>query len=141
MKANLNFLTFKTEASTPEIVAASWNKVTYLGSLLKTKPKTINAIIDKKVKKYGVCNTIMIRNILGHESAILLQNAFPTLEKYIDHIHVLENGKPAKVIDTICDEILENFNQIMKLKRIGINLFFTNIDYIKEKMLDELKID
>ena len=70
----------------------------------------------------------MIRNILGHESAILLQNAFPTLEKYIDHIHVLENGKPAKVIDTICDEILENFNQIMKLKRIGINLFFTNID-------------
>ena len=44
-------------------------------------------------------------------------------------------------IDTICDEILENFNQIMKLKRIGINLFFTNIDYIKEKMLDELKID
>ena len=50
MKANLNFLTFKTEASTPEIVAVSWNKVTYVGSLLKTIPKTINAIIDKKVK-------------------------------------------------------------------------------------------
>ena len=108
---------------------------------LSSKVDKYKKIIDKKVKKYGVCNTIMIRNILGHESAILLQNAFPTLEKYIDHIHVLENGKPAKVIDTICDEILENFNQIMKLKRIGINLFFTNIDYIKEKMLDELKID
>lgn len=108
---------------------------------LSSKVDKYKKIIDKKVKKYGVCNTIMIRNILGHETAILLQNAFPTLEKYIDHIHVLENGKPAKVIDTICDEILKNFNQIMKLKRTGINLFFTNIDYIKEKMLDELKID
>ena len=29
------------------------------------------------------------------------------LEKYIDHIHVVD-GKPVKVIDSICDEILEN---------------------------------
>lgn len=66
------------------------------------------------MEKYGVCSSILIRDILGNESAILIQNAFPTLEKYIDHVYVLENGKHAKVVSSTCDEILENFKQMLK---------------------------
>ena len=55
-----------------------------------------------------------------------MQNAFPTLEKYIDHPHVI-NGKPLKVIDTLKDEILNNFHYLL-----------ADIDKIKEKMLEEL---
>ena len=40
----------------------------------------------------------MISEIANKKSVILIQNAFPTLEKYIDHIHP-ENG--ATVIDKI----------------------------------------
>ena len=50
-------------------------------------------IVDKK---YGFCNTILIEKIFDKYSAILLQNAFPTLEKYIDHVHMID-GKPARV--------------------------------------------
>ena len=67
----------------------------------------------------------------------MLQNAFPTLEKYINHPHIV-NGKPLKVIDTLREEILVNFKYLMALKQEGLNLFFTDIDLIKEKMLDEL---
>lgn len=91
------------------------------------------------MKKYGTCNSILIRNILGKESVILIQNAFPTLEKYIDHIHFLENGQPAKVISSTCDEILENFKQMLKLKKKGLNFFFTDIDKIQKQMENELK--
>ena len=94
-------------------------------------------IIDKKIEKYGYCNTIFIREILGKKSAILFQNAFPTLEKYIDHVHILANGKPAKVINSLKDEILDNFKYLLKLKTKGINLFFTDTDKIKELMLNE----
>ena len=76
--------------------------------------------------------------MLGNECAILIQNAFPTLEKYIDHIHVVD-GKPVKVIDSICDEILENFKYLLKLKKKGINLFFSDIDKIKQQMEEELE--
>lgn len=69
----------------------------------------------------------------------MLQNAFPTLDKYIDHIHITD-GKPVKVINTIKDEIIENFNIMMKLKQHGINLFFTDIDKIKQQMLDEILV-
>ena len=64
---------------------------------------------------------------MGVEHAILLQNAFPTLEKYIDHIHT-KDGIPVKVVDNLKDEILFNFINLLKLKSKGINLFFTEID-------------
>ena len=106
---------------------------------LSSKVEKYQRIIDKKIKKYGVCNSILIREIKGEKNAILLQNAFPTLDKYIDHIHITD-GKPVKVINTIKDEIIENFNIMMKLKQHGINLFFTDIDKIKQQMLDEILV-
>ena len=106
---------------------------------LSSKVDKYRKIVDKKIKKYGVCNSILIRNVLGNESVILIQNAFPTLEKFIDHVHVLNNGKPAKVIRSTCEEILVNFEQMLKLKKKGFNFFFTDIDKIKKQMLDELK--
>ncbi len=104
---------------------------------LSSKVNKYKKIVDKKVEKYGRCDTILIREVLGKESAILLQNAFPTLEKYIDHVHLLDNGKPAKVIKSLKDEILTNFKYMLKLKNKDIDLFFTDIDKIKEIMLKE----
>ena len=75
---------------------------------------------------------------MGKDSVILFQNAFPTLEKYIDHVHTY-NGVPAKVSSLLKEEILNNFKYLLKLKNRGINLFFVDIDKIKEKMLEELK--
>ena len=68
----------------------------------------------------------------------MLQNAFPTLERYIDHVHTID-GKTARVPKALEKIILENFKNIMKLKERGINLFFTNIDNIKKIIFEELK--
>ena len=94
-------------------------------------------IIKNKEEKYGLCRSIMVSEIAGKEAAILLQNAFPTLEKYISHAHVV-NGKPLKVIDSLRDEILDNFRYLLSLKKKGRNLFFTDIDAIKKKILDDI---
>ena len=45
---------------------------------ISTKIEKYQKIIDKKIEKYGFCNTILIRKIADQDSAILLQNAFPT---------------------------------------------------------------
>lgn len=105
---------------------------------ISSKIDKYQKIIDKKVELYGICNTILIRKIADKDAAILLQNAFPTLEKYIDHPHTI-NGAPVRVADNLKDEILENFNSLLALKKQGINLFFADIDKIKEKMLDEIE--
>lgn len=80
----------------------------------------------------------MIRKIANKDSVILLQNAFPILEKYIDHPHML-NGKPLKVVNVLKKEILENFKYMLISKKAGLNLFFTDIDKIKKIMLEELE--
>lgn len=103
---------------------------------LSSKVSKYQPIIDKKIKKYGSCRSIMIREIANKDSVILLQNAFPTLEKYIDHPHIID-GKPLKVIDTLKDEILNNFKYLLALKSQGTNLFFTDIDKIKEKLREK----
>jgi hypothetical protein len=106
---------------------------------LSSKVDKYTKIIDNKKQKYGHCKTIMIGKIGGKESIILLQNAFPILEKYIDHPHII-NGKPLKVIESLKEEILDNFKYMMSMKKSGINLFFTDIDRIKEIMFEELLV-
>ena len=105
---------------------------------MSSKISKYQPIIDKKIKKYGDCRSIIIGEIANKTSVILLQNAFPTLEKYIDHVHTV-NGAPVRVADNLKNEILENFNSLLALKKQGINLFFADIDKIKEKMLEEIK--
>ena len=87
---------------------------------LSSKVDKYQTIIDKKIKKYGSCRSIMVSEIANKPSVILIQNAFPILEKYIDHPHMVD-GKPLKVIDTLKDEILNNFKYLMELKKSGRN--------------------
>lgn len=104
---------------------------------LSSKVSKYQPIIDKKVKKYGSCRSILIETIGGRKQAILIQNAFPTLEKYIDHPHIVD-GKPLRVIDGLKEKILDNFRYLLSMKNYGNNLFFTDIDQIKARMLEEI---
>ena len=105
---------------------------------ISSKVNKYQKIIDKKQKKYGFCNTIIIRKIANADVAILLQNAFPVLEKYIDHVHTV-GGIPLKVPISLQNEIISLFKNMLGLKKRGINLFFTDIDSLKQKMLQEIE--
>ena len=105
---------------------------------LSTKIEKYKTIIDKKEKKYGTCKTILIKKIAGKEQAILIQNTFPTLEKYIQSRHTID-GKFIKISSAVEKEIIDDFEYMLSLKSSGLNLFFTDIDYIKNLMIEELK--
>ena len=105
---------------------------------ISSKIDKYQKIIDKKIEKYGFCNTIIIRKLADEEAAILLQNAFPTLEKYIDHVHTID-GIPFQVPTDLQHEIRSMFKNMIALRKRGANLFFTDIDRLKQKMLDELR--
>ena len=105
---------------------------------ISSKIDKYKRIIDKKVERYGFCNTIIIRKIADEDAVILLQNAFPTLEKYIQSRHTID-GKIVKISSAVEREIIEDFEYMLSLKLSGLNLFFTDIDYIENLMLEELK--
>ncbi len=105
---------------------------------LSTKIDKYKPIVEKKEKKYGSCKTILIKKIAGREQAILIQNAFPTLEKYIQSRHTVD-GKIVKISSAVEREIIDDFEYMLSLKSSGLNLFFTDIDYIKNLMFEELE--
>lgn len=104
---------------------------------LSTKVEKYRAIIDKKKKKYGSCKTILIKKIAEREQVILIQNAFPTIEKYVKGKHTID-GNVVKISSAVQREIIDDFKYMISLKTSGLNLFFTDIDKIKEIMLNEL---
>lgn len=106
---------------------------------LSSKVDKYQKIIDKKMKKYGKCSGIIICKIAEINEAILIQNAFPTLEKYVKSRHEI-NGKYITVSPIIKKEIISNFKYMLSMKEKGNNLFFTDIDKIKELMLDEVSV-
>ena len=108
---------------------------------LSKKVEKYERIVKQKVEKYGRCNTILIAEIGGEKSAILIQNAFPTIEKFIANVHI-KNGKPLKVIESLKKEILENFEKTMILwEKVDKNVFFSDVDNNRKIMLAELEKD
>lgn len=106
---------------------------------LSTKVSKYKPMIENKIKKYGSCKTIMIKRLAGRNQVILIQNAFPTLEKYVKNLHTVE-GKPIQIATSVCDEILNNFKYTLSLKVDGLNLFFTDIDKIMDVINNEIKM-
>ena len=105
---------------------------------LSSKVEKYKPIIEKKIKKYGSCKSILIKKIADRESVILIQNAFPTIEKYVKSKHTID-GKHIRIATAVQREIIDDFEYMLSLKTEVLNLFFTDIDSIKEKMLEELK--
>lgn len=54
---------------------------------------------------------------------------FPTIEKYVDHIHII-NGKETRVIKRIEKELENEFKKIMLLMSKGKKVIFTDVDKI-----------
>lgn len=105
---------------------------------LSSKIDKYKSIIEKKQKKYGSCKTILIKRIADKKQVILIQNAFPTLEKYIQNRHTID-GKFVKISSAVEREIVNDFKYMLSLKENGLNLFFADTDKIKEQMLEELE--
>jgi len=107
---------------------------------MSSKVEKYKKIREEKIKKYGSCDTIVIKKFLGKESAFLLQNMFPTIEKYVDHSHII-NGVEAKVINQVAKELEDTFNRIMKLVEIGKKVVFTDVKKDIQIMIEQLKKD
>lgn len=95
-------------------------------------------IIEKKKKRYGKCNTIVIGLFAGKENAFLIQNAFPVIEKYIDHIHTIQE-QPVTIHKKLDKLLAKNLNEVLAMHNRGIKLTFTDITAIRAIMEKELE--
>lgn len=96
-----------------------------------------SAIQEKIMKRYGKCTTIVLGRCADKPAAFLIQNAFPTIAKYFDHIHSV--GDIPVVLHSGTAKVVKKFLESnLRMHEHGVNLFFADIDKIYELMLAEI---
>ena len=78
---------------------------------------------------------------MGHlqekKSLFLIQNTFPVIEKYFDHIHTIQE-QPVTIHKKLDKVLVENLNEVLAMYNRGIKLTFTDIKAIRNIMEEEL---
>ena len=82
----------------------------------------------RTVRQHAMGNvlTIVLGEYDNREAAFLLQNMFPILPHYLDHIHT-RNGNPVPVKYSVQQEVKSRVKQIRKLTERGIQVVFPDI--------------
>ena len=104
---------------------------------ISSQAEKYKGIIEKKIKKYGKCNTIIIGKFAGKKNAFLIQNTFPIIEKYLDHVHTIQ-GQPITVHKELNKILTKSLQDVLAMYDSGVNLVFTNIKDIRRIMEEEL---
>ena len=104
---------------------------------ISSQAEKYKEIVEKKKKRYGKCNTIVIGLFAGKENAFLIQNTFPVIEKYFDHVHTIQE-QPVTIHKKLDKVLVENLNEVLAMYNRGIKLTFTDIKAIRNIMEEEL---
>lgn len=107
---------------------------------MSTRYEKFEREYNKKIEKYGRCNTIVLGNYDGKKAAFLIQNMFPITEKYLDHIHT-RNGNPVPVSNKLKEEIGKRVKEVRALMKRGYKITFPDIMRLEKVMLSELTND
>ena len=96
--------------------------------------------VHNDIDRYGECLKIVMGEYANISAAFLLQNMFPILPKYIDHIHLI-NQNPVPVNTRLQTIISRNFRELLRLHRRGIKIIFPDITRLEKLMMGELADD
>ncbi len=102
-----------------------------------SQTKKFRSIYDKKVAKYGKCDTIIFGEVLGFEKAFLIQNMCPVLPHYIKNEYLDKHSVPVRISGDLEKEILLKAKKVLALQRKGINLIFPDVMKIEKELLDK----
>jgi hypothetical protein len=92
--------------------------------------------VQNDINRYGKCLKIVIGEYAGVGAVFLLQNMFPILPKYIDHIHLIKQN-PVPVNTRLQTIVNRNFREVLRLHSRGVKIVFPDISRLEKLMLDE----
>lgn len=92
---------------------------------------------DKKKKQKRVYNFVF-GEVVGKKAVFLIQNIFPTTEKYILEKYMTEN-KDVKISLKMKNKVIARAKQIVHMADRGINIPFYDINKMKEIIIEDIE--
>ena len=101
---------------------------------ISSKVDKYKTIYENKKKTKRKVYNFVFGKVLGKEKAFLIQNIFPTIEKYIESKY--QNKKQdVEISETLKNEIIETSMNVIKLAKKDINIPFYNIIEMRNILL------
>lgn len=107
---------------------------------ISSKVNKYKKIYEEKLKKYKRVDTLVFGKVNGEERVFLIQNMFPTIEKYIEEIYV-RKSEDVTITYTLEKQVKEKANLVLEIAKKGKKVIFPDIMKIKEILLEELEIE
>lgn len=94
---------------------------------LSSQVEKYRILMEKKIERFGRCDTIVIGRFAGKDSAFLIQNMFPVSSAYIDHVHTI-NGQPVSIHKKLEQEIQSKAKRTLHIYQRNKNILFADVD-------------
>ena len=91
---------------------------------------------NKKMQRFGKCDTIDFGYVLGHEKAFLIQNMCPVTTKYIKNKYIdRQSTLPVRVDGAFEKNLIAKARMVLALQRQGKKLIFPDVLKIEAELL------
>lgn len=96
-------------------------------------------IYDKKIEKYGVCDTIVLGYVKGNKNAFLIQNMIPVTQEYISNQYIDKSTSlPVKISKQTKKELNAKVRKVLRFARNGKILTYTPILQIEQMIRSQI---
>ena len=102
---------------------------------ISSKVEKYKIIYENKKKVRKKVYNLVFGKVLGKEKAFLIQNIFPTTEKYIESKYQ-NKMQDVEITETLKKEIIETAKNIIKLAQKAMNIPFYDITEMKNILLE-----
>lgn len=103
---------------------------------ISTKYEKYLSIYENKKKKQNKVYNFVFGEVVGKKAVFLIQNIFPTLEKYILEKYITEN-KDVEIPLKVKNKVIAQAKQVIHMSEKGINIPFYDIQEMKKFLLDD----
>lgn len=103
---------------------------------ISSKVEKYKSIYENKKKSKKKIYNFVFGKVLGKERTFLIQNIFPTTEKYIENKYQ-NKMQDVEITETLKQKIIKTSMTVISLAKKGINIPFYNIIEMKEILLKE----
>lgn len=97
-------------------------------------------IEQNKLKKYGQCNTIRFGEMLGRNTAFLIQNMCPATMKYLIP-YIDKNHCPIRIDNRIAADVTKNAREVLAMAKHGTKIIFPDVFKIYDCLEQQLLKD
>ena len=104
---------------------------------ISSKYEKFKQIEEKKIQKYGKCNTIRFGTVLGRHTAFLIQNMCPATEKYLI-AYIDKNNQPIRIDDRIAADVVKNAHEVLGMAKRGAKVIFPDVFRIYRSLKQQL---